>query len=101
MTVVVGMLIATLLPALPGERSAGLSQMLSLAGEQKIRRMFAAALLIYVGHFAAYTYLAPFVQDAANIKGQALGLLLFAFAQRSQAIWRAVRWRPEMRRPRF
>lgn len=78
-TVVVGMLIATLLPALPGERSAGLSQMLSLAGEQKIRRMFAAALLIYVGHFAAYTYLAPFVQDAANIKGQALGLLLFAF----------------------
>ncbi|SDX66145.1 Predicted arabinose efflux permease, MFS family [Pseudomonas syringae] len=78
-TVVVGMLIATLLPALPGERSAGLNQMLSLAGEQKIRRMFAAALLIYVGHFAAYTYLAPFVQDAASIKGQALGLLLFAF----------------------
>ncbi|RMS42225.1 Carbohydrate transporter [Pseudomonas coronafaciens pv. garcae] len=78
-TVAVGLLIATLLPALPGERSAGIGQMLSLAGEQKIRRMFAAALLIYVGHFAAYTYLAPFVMESANIKGQALGVLLFAF----------------------
>ncbi|SOP97781.1 MFS transporter [Pseudomonas syringae pv. syringae] len=78
-TVAVGVLIATLLPALPGERSAGISQMLSLAGEQRIRRMFAAALLIYVGHFAAYTYLAPFVQEFAHIQGQALGALLFAF----------------------
>nr|WP_232913892.1 MFS transporter [Pseudomonas syringae] len=78
-TVAVGLLIATFLPALPGERSAGISQMLSLAGEQRIRRMFAAALLIYVGHFAAYTYLAPFVQEFAHIQGQALGTLLFAF----------------------
>ncbi|EGH29169.1 major facilitator transporter, partial [Pseudomonas syringae pv. japonica str. M301072] len=78
-TVAVGLLIATFLPALPGERSAGISQMLSLAGEQRIRRMFAAALLIYVGHFAAYTYLAPFVQEFAHIQGQALGALLFAF----------------------
>ncbi|CZT29991.1 MFS transporter [Pseudomonas cerasi] len=78
-TVAVGLLIAFFLPALPGERSAGISQMLSLAGEQRIRRMFAAALLIYVGHFAAYTYLAPFVQEFAHIQGQALGALLFAF----------------------
>ncbi|RMN03192.1 putative Carbohydrate transporter [Pseudomonas savastanoi pv. glycinea] len=45
-TVAIGLLIAAFLPALPGERSAGISQMLSLAGKQRIRRMFAAALLI-------------------------------------------------------
>ncbi|RMV20730.1 Major facilitator transporter, partial [Pseudomonas savastanoi] len=78
-TVAVGLLIVAFLPALPGERSAGISQVLSLAGEQRIRRMFAAALLIYVGHFAAYTYLAPFVQEFAHIQGQALGALLFTF----------------------
>jgi predicted MFS family arabinose efflux permease len=78
-TVVVGLLIAMCLPSLPGERSAGMSQMLSLAGEKAIRRRFAAALLIYVGHFAAYTYLAPYAQEQAGIAGQALGTLLFAF----------------------
>lgn len=100
-TVAVGLLIATFLPALPGERSAGISQMLSLAGEQRIRRMFAAALLIYVGHFAAYTYLAPFVQEFAHI-----GVRRWAryssrsVWQRWQAIWPAEPRRPEARRPR-
>ena len=79
MTVVIGVLIALCLPALPGERTAGMSQMRSLASEGAILRRFAAALLIYVGHFAAYTYLAPFVQEQAGIAGQTLGALLFAF----------------------
>lgn len=78
-TVLVGLLIFVSLPSLPGERTAGMSQMRSLAGESAIRRRFAAALLIYVGHFAAYTYLAPYVQEQAGITGQALGTLLFAF----------------------
>lgn len=78
-TVLVGVLIAALLPALPGERSNGASQMIALVKERAIRRMFAAALLIYVGHFAAYTYLAPFVLEFGDVRGQALGTLLFAF----------------------
>lgn len=78
-TVLVGMLIVLCLPSLPGERSAGMQQMRALASEGAIRRRFAAALLIYVGHFAAYTYLAPFIQERAGIAGQTLGALLFAF----------------------
>lgn len=78
-TVLVALLIVIFLPALPGERTAGMSQMRALAGEGAIRRRFAAALLIYVGHFAAYTYLAPYVQEQAGITGQVLGTLLFAF----------------------
>lgn len=79
LTVVVAVLITLCLPALPGQRSAGLAQMLSLVSDQGMRRRFAAALLICVGHFAAYTFLAPFVQDVAGISGQTLGTLLFAF----------------------
>lgn len=78
-TVLVALLIVIFVPALPGERTAGMSQMRALAGEGAIRRRFAAALLIYVGHFAAYTYLAPYVQEQAGITGQALVTLLFAF----------------------
>ena len=79
MTSLVGLLILVCLPSLPGERTAGMAQMRSLASEGAILRRFAAALLIYVGHFAAYTYLAPFVQEQAGIAGQTLGALLFAF----------------------
>ncbi len=78
-TVLVALLIVIFVPALPGEGTAGMSQMRALAGEGAIRRRFAAALLIYVGHFAAYTYLAPYVQEQAGITGQALVTLLFAF----------------------
>lgn len=78
-TTLVGLLIVLCVPSLPGERTAGMSQMRSLASVSAIRRRFVAALLIYVGHFAAYTYLAPFVQQQAGIAGQALGTLLFAF----------------------
>jgi len=78
-TVGVGLLIAWFLPSLPGERSAGMTQMRALAGEAAIRRRFAAALLIYVGHFAAYTFLAPYVQEQAGVTGSTLSVLLFAF----------------------
>lgn len=79
MTLLVGLLILLCLPALPGHRTAGMRQMRSLASEGAILRRFVAALLIYVGHFAAYTYLAPFVHEQAGIAGQTLGALLFAF----------------------
>jgi predicted MFS family arabinose efflux permease len=79
MTLLVGVLILLCLPVLPGHRTAGMRQMRSLASEGAILRRFVAALLIYVGHFAAYTYLAPFVHEQAGVAGQTLGALLFAF----------------------
>ncbi|WP_231422819.1 MFS transporter [Pseudomonas sp. Leaf59] len=79
MTLLVGVLILLCLPVLPGHRTAGMRQMRLLASEGAILRRFVAALLIYVGHFAAYTYLAPFVHEQAGIAGQTLGALLFAF----------------------
>jgi predicted MFS family arabinose efflux permease len=85
LTVVVALLIAVCLPSLPGQRNAGIAQMLSLVGDQNMRRRFAAGLLICVGHFAAYTFMAPFVLEVAGISGQTLGSLLFAFGLASVA----------------
>ena len=85
LTVVVALLIMLCLPPLPGERTAGIAQMVSLAGDSGMRRRFAAAVLICVGHFAAYTFLAPFIHEIAGITGQTLGTLLFAFGLASVA----------------
>ncbi|GGS74930.1 MFS transporter [Nonomuraea spiralis] len=56
-------LLAVVLPPMPGERAAGGSRT-PLAGA--LRVVLAATVLIITGHFAAYTYVRPFLEQVAD-----------------------------------
>jgi predicted MFS family arabinose efflux permease len=68
----------SLLPAIPAVRGRGLADIPSILRRQTSRFGLAAAVLIFVGQFAAYTYVAPFLKEYAGIEGGALGILLLA-----------------------
>jgi predicted MFS family arabinose efflux permease len=76
-----GLAIATLLallPSIPPGASAGLSNIPPILKRRSSRHGLSAAVLIFVGQFAAYTYVAPFLKEHAGIDGGALSLLLLA-----------------------
>ncbi|RSN07606.1 MFS transporter [Nonomuraea sp. WAC 01424] len=56
-------LLAVVLPPMPGEQAAGGSRT-PLAGA--LRVVLAATVLIITGHFAAYTYVRPFLEQVAD-----------------------------------
>lgn len=72
------LLLMSLLPSLPAARGSGLSDIPPLLRLRESRIGLAAAVLIFVGQFAAYTYVAPFLKERAGIEGGSLSILLLA-----------------------
>ncbi|SEJ81399.1 Predicted arabinose efflux permease, MFS family [Sphingobium sp. AP50] len=70
--------LVSLLPAIPAERSNGLSEIPSILREPRARLGLLGAISIFVGQFAAYTYVAPFLDIKAGIAGGTLSMLLLA-----------------------
>ena len=68
----------SLLPAIPAVRGSGLADIPSILRRRTSRIGLAAAVLIFVGQFAAYTYVAPFLKAYPGIEGGALSILLLA-----------------------
>jgi len=76
---VLGLLLA-LLPSLPAsESSKGLRDIPALLREPKIRLGLAAIILVFVGQFAAYTYISPFLLQVTGIAPVALGGVLLGY----------------------
>lgn len=68
----------SLLPSISAVAGSGLGDIPQILRRRSSRLGLAAAMLIFVGQFAAYTYVAPFLKENAGIEGGALSLLLLA-----------------------
>jgi predicted MFS family arabinose efflux permease len=68
-----------LLPALPTEQAVRLDQLPRLLKRHKVRIGMLATFLIFVGQFAAYTYITPFLVQVAGMSAATVSALLLAF----------------------
>jgi predicted MFS family arabinose efflux permease len=78
LAVLAAVAILVLLPRIPGERSKGLASLRSLLREPAVLVRLVGALLVFLGHFGAYTYLAPFLSERTGIAEERLSALLLA-----------------------
>ncbi|MEU7136080.1 MFS transporter [Streptomyces sp. NPDC046261] len=68
-----------LLPRLPVERAVRLGGVAGLTGRRTVRRALAAMALLVTGHFAAYTYIRPVLEDISGAGAGLIGTLLLAY----------------------
>jgi predicted MFS family arabinose efflux permease len=68
-----------LLPCLPGGESASLRTLPALLRNRVLATGLGVAALVAGGHFAAYTYLEPFLAQAAGFGGATVSLALAAY----------------------
>lgn len=67
------------LPPLTAERPVALRHLAEQLRNPGVRAGVVATFLIVLGHFAAYTYVSPVLQDLSGIGAQLVGPLLFGF----------------------
>ena len=67
-----------LLPPVPARKGAGLDAIPAVLRLPAARIGLIAAVLIFVGQFASYTYVAPFLKEHVAIEGGILSMLLLA-----------------------
>jgi predicted MFS family arabinose efflux permease len=73
-------LLMAVLPSLPASAtSKGLRDIPGLLADPKIRVGLAAIVLVFVGQFAAYTYISPFLLQVTGIAPVALGAVLLGY----------------------
>ncbi|MBB4291507.1 putative MFS family arabinose efflux permease [Rhizobium leguminosarum] len=68
--------VMALLPSLPAKNRRGIRGMPGLLLRPKARIGLFAVLTIFLGHFAAYTFVTPYLNENASISGATLSLLL-------------------------
>ncbi|MEV4012028.1 MFS transporter [Nonomuraea angiospora] len=67
------------LPPLTAAQPVGLRRLAGQFRNQGVRVGILATLLIVTGHFSAYTFISPVLQDLSGIDAQFVGPLLFGF----------------------
>lgn len=70
---------AMTLPSMPTARSASLRTLLEVLRRPKVGIGIASTILIFMGHFAFFTYLRPFLEDMAGIDARELSLVLLGY----------------------
>lgn len=69
-----------LLPELPGARDAGFSRvLLRRLAERRLVALYLVTLVVVVGQFAAYSYIAPLARVHGGFVGTGYGLLLLGY----------------------
>ncbi|MBO8185821.1 MFS transporter [Streptomyces spirodelae] len=79
LAVAVALALALLLPALPAERPVRPGTLLRLSGNARLRAGFAFLALLVTGHFAAYTYVRPVLEEISGVAPALIGALLLAY----------------------
>ncbi|GAA5137553.1 MFS transporter [Pseudonocardia adelaidensis] len=74
----VALAMAVLLPALPAERAAGLSGVTALLRNPRVGTGLVVVALLVVGHFGAYTYVRPVLEERA-VDAPLIGTLLLVY----------------------
>ncbi|MFW0887910.1 hypothetical protein [Pseudomonas sp. P105] len=77
MLVVVALVV--LLPRIPPEKSLGFNQVPVVMRMNTVQAGLVAVVLIFIGQFAAYTYIAPFLKQISGIDSGSLSALLLAY----------------------
>ena len=75
----IGIVQLFVLPSLPSPPTPGVRQLVSLLGHSDARLGLLTIAFVIAGHFAAYTYVTPFLKDSATISPGSLSSLLLAF----------------------
>src|SRR5471032_60913 len=68
-----------LLPRLPTTTALTFAQLPALLRVQKARLGMLATLLIFIGQFAAYTYVTPFLSQVAGLSAKTISVLLLIY----------------------
>ncbi|MGV1957790.1 MFS transporter [Agrobacterium sp. 22-214-1] len=68
-----------LLPAIRAQKGSGLKQVPDVLRLRRVRIGLTAAVLIFVGQFAAYTYITPFLIGAIGIDTGTLSMVLLGY----------------------
>ncbi|WP_081900781.1 MFS transporter [Allokutzneria albata] len=71
--------LAVSLPPLPAEQAIRLGAMLRLAGAPRVRTGLVVVALLVVGHFAAYTYVRPVLEEVSGVGAGLIGTLLLVY----------------------
>lgn len=79
LSVIVTLLLWRTLPRLPAQPGAGLGLLGEVLRLRKARYGLLAVLLIFVGQFAAYTYLSPYLINEAAMSPVSLSAILLGF----------------------
>ncbi len=79
LSLVVAAALAMSLPSLPTEGDARLRSMLRLTGVPRVRLGLIVVALIVVGHFAAYTYVRPVLEEVSGVSAGQIGTLLLVY----------------------
>ncbi|RSN11751.1 MFS transporter [Nonomuraea sp. WAC 01424] len=79
LALVVLVALVAVLPPLAADQPVGLRRLADQFRNQGVRVGILATFLIVTGHFAAYTFISPVLQDLSGIDGQLVGPLLFGF----------------------
>jgi predicted MFS family arabinose efflux permease len=79
LVVLVVVALVVLLPRIPPEKSLGFGQVPVVMRMNTVRAGLVAVVLIFIGQFAAYTYIAPFLTQISGIESGRLSALLLAY----------------------
>ncbi len=79
LALLVTLAMAVLLPPLPAEQAVGLGGVMRLFGNPKVATGLAVVALLVCGHFAAYTYVRPVLEDVSGVKASLIGTLLLVY----------------------
>ena len=75
----IGVVQLFVLPPLPSPPTPGVRQLVSLLGHTDARLGLLTIAFVIAGHFAAYTYVTPFLKNSPAISPESLSALLLAF----------------------
>ncbi|MFD3790009.1 MFS transporter [Streptomyces cyaneofuscatus] len=70
---------AVLLPRLPSERAIPLGGVMGLFGNAQVRTGLIVVGFVVTGHFAAYTYIRPVLEDVSGVGAGMIGTLLLVY----------------------
>ncbi|OZM81427.1 MFS transporter [Pseudonocardia sp. MH-G8] len=76
---VVAIATAAALPALPAERAVPLRGVLALLGDPRVATGLLVVALLVVGHFGAYTYVRPVLEQVGGMGAPLIGTLLLVY----------------------
>ncbi|MFB7088175.1 MFS transporter [Streptomyces sp. NPDC056296] len=70
---------AVLLPPLPAEEAVALGGVVRLFGDPRVVTGLAVVVLLVTGHFAAYTYVRPVLEEVSGVQASMVGTLLLVY----------------------
>ncbi|MCX2181902.1 MFS transporter [Streptomyces sp. SKN60] len=79
LALVVLVALAVLLPKLPAEQEIRLGGVLRLVGNPRVATGLGVVLLLVTGHFAAYTYVRPALEEISGASASVIGTLLLVY----------------------